>query len=212
MTVSSTKTFLEVANEVLLMAGERPTTSLTSNPVARKVASVLKESVLEIALLDDWAFTRERINALSWVGGKADLGDVQRIVGVNYGKHPVLYLDPIDFDIRIGVGAPVWTVDGYGSVRVSPEPLTGEDQLKYTFEVIKALVTPEDDNDTFPLPDRLMPLVTKRSLYLFVLRHLDDASLAAQYNNEFEMMVQLLRNRERYRPRGAANMYRGRRR
>lgn len=215
--VSSTKTFLEVANDVLLMAGERPIASLASNPVARKVASCLSEAVLEIAILDDWSFTRDRISAISWSGDTANLGDVQRVIKVLYGDvasglRNLRYLDSTLFD-GVPVGGSVgysggWAVAGYGAVRLRPEPTTDEEKNKIKFDVIRALVPPKQDSDRFPLPDRFMPLVTKRALYLFVLRHLDDTALAAQYNNEFEIMVQLLRNRERYVPRGSANMYR----
>lgn len=206
----STKTVLEVVNDLLLMSGERPVLSLTSTPVARKATSVLQEAILEIALLDDWAFTRQRIGALSWLGNKAELGDVQRIVRVVFGKTIYQYIDPETFLSSELVGN-YWTTDGYSSVLVGVTPLTNADQLLYKFDVISSLSPPMLASAKFPIPDRLMPLVSKRALCMFVLRHLDDAALAAQYNNEFEVMVQLVRNRERYVPRGSANLYRGRR-
>lgn len=213
----STKTLLEVVNDVLLMAGERPVLSLASTPVARKATSVLTEAVLELALLDDWAFTRQRINAVSWVGNKAELGNVQRIIGVVYDSYPYRYVEPATFS-KLGYGSATggnvgyWSTDGYNSVVVSRTPVTDTERLSFAFDVVTSLVPPTDALSKFPIPDRLMPMVTKRALCLFVLRHLDDASLAAQYNNEFEVMVQLVRNRERYAPRGAANLYRGSRR
>ena len=206
----STKTLLEVVNDLLLMSGERPVLSLTSTPVARKATSVLQEAVLEIALLDDWAFTRQRINALSWVGNKAELGEVQRIRGVVSGTTTYRYLEPERFASMVTPSGR-WTTDGYSSVLVGDTPTTNAAQLLYKFDVITALNPPTLPSDKFPLPDRLLPMVTKRALCMFVLRHLDDASLAAQYNNEFEVMVQLVRNRERYTPRGSENLYRGNR-
>jgi len=203
----STKPLLEVVNDLLLMSGERPVLSLTSTPVARKATSALQEAVQEIALLDDWAFTRQRINAFSWAGDTADLGDVQRIIGVVYNKTTYAYIDPATFD-RMTSNNNSWTTDGYSTVRVSRAPVTNAEQLAYKFDVISALIPPTTPNGKFPIPDRLMPMVTKRALCMFVLRHLDDAPLAAQYNNEFEVFVQLVRNRERYTPRGSANLYR----
>jgi hypothetical protein len=217
---SSTKTLLEVSNDVLLMAGERPVLTLGSNPVARKVAACLQEAVLEVSLLDDWSFTRERIGAISWVGERAELGNVQRVIRALYGEpstgyRRLVYLDSSDFDrIPVTTGDPVgacWTVDGYGAVRLTVAPSTVQYQNRVKFDVIKVLNPPTLDTHKFPLPDRFMPLIVKRALSLFVLRHLDDAGLSAQYDKEFELMVQLFRNRERYVPRGSANMYRGRR-
>ncbi|ASV43891.1 tail tube protein A [Cyanophage BHS3] len=207
---NSTKTLLEVANDVLLMAGERPTVSLNANPVSRKVASCLREALLEVALLDDWSFLRSRVNALAWTSNVADVGDVQRIVRViDTDGRTMPYVDVNDMDMGVG-GSRCWTVNGYGLVRFSFVP-SDDERPNIRFDVIRALQPPNADGDTFPVPDRFMPLVTKRALYLFVLRHLDDAPMAAQYNNEFELMTQMIRNRERYVPRGSVNMYRRRR-
>jgi len=220
--VSSTKSLIEVVNDILLLSGERPVNSLSS-PVARKAALCLQDAVLEIATMDDWSFLRADITALSWNVETANLGDVQRILRVSVfngtTKRSIPFVEPAQFDARQVASyssnampvTPCWTLGGYGEVRINPYPITNQGQSNITFSVIRVLMPPQNEDEKFALPDRYMPIVIKRGLSLFTLRHLDDSALAAQFNNEYEQILQNMRNRERNRPHDSINAYKGRR-
>ena len=91
---------LEAVNKVLENIGERRVLSVNT-PVARKAVEAVKDSVIDIASLNDWEWLKQWIPAQSWTNERADLGDTQRIHAVQYGDVLNGYRNIPDVDARV---------------------------------------------------------------------------------------------------------------
>jgi len=220
---SSSTTLLEAINRVLLDVGERSVLNVSS-PVSRKAQAYLGEAVYTITSYADWDFTKGRINAISWAGDTANLGDIQRITGVYYGTttnayRPITWVDVRDFDLSAPtpyddsfLSHPrIYTISGYGEVRLNPYPTGATGQSRIFFHVVKDLYPPTLPEGTFPIPERFMPLIIKKATALMLHRHLDDGASAQVVEAEFEALMGRLRARERGVSTGDLNMFRGNR-
>lgn len=214
---------ITAVNKVLEDVGERRVLNLGS-PVARKAVQALQTAVLDIANISDWEWLKDKIPAASWTLETADLGDTQRIHGVSVGSRetgyqPLAFIPVQEFDQMQIVPysnnekyvARYYTIDGYNKVRVNPYPINTDDKLALLFYVSRELVPPQYNEDKFPIPERLIPLIHFRACHYFCLSHLDDAAAAGQWANQFEAMVTRVRDRERMMPSKGTNLFKHRR-
>lgn len=218
----STTTLIQAANDVLLGVGERPIINFGSN-LGLKVKSAVTSATYDVGVLDDWSWLQDRRNADAWDGNKAVLNNRRRLYKVQYRPSAgqafidVRYVFPEEFDREIIQGYsssgtyPIkYTTGPELSVLLNPYPTTSDEQVKLWFTAVDTVQPPTTIEGTFPVPERFVELVKKRALYYMALRHLDDAQMAALFNNEFEMLAQRLRDTERSHTVGVLNMYRRR--
>lgn len=225
--VSSTKTLLSVANEVLLNVNERPKYNL-NNTLGNRVKACVSDAVVEVCSLNDWSWSISLIPALSWGDDTATLPDnVQRVLNVYWitplgNKCRLSYVSPTEFNLihrvgystvlNVGSYARFWTAgDGYNQVRAMPYPTDGVTQASIQFQVVSWVAAPTLDSGLFSMPDEFVSLVTKRATALFCTRHLGDPSLGAHFNTEYEALAQRLRDRMQRIPPSGYNIYRGNR-
>jgi hypothetical protein len=218
----STTTLLQAVNDVLLGIGERPITNFGSN-LGAKAKSTITTATYDVGSLDDWSWLITKRNADGWDGNRAILNNRRRIYNVQYrsavGK-PFIdarYVFPQDFDNETITGYSLpgsyplkYTTDSELSVLLNPYPTTTDEQIKIFFRTADVIVPPTTLNGTFPVPERFVELIKKRTLYYLALRHLDDAAMASMFNSEYEVLAQRLRDTERSHAVGALNMYRRR--
>lgn len=223
-----TTTLIELVNQVAQFCGERPQVNTTTT-VGSKIRQCIADALLEIGALQDWDFLIDTISASQWVVDEAYLGgDVARIKQVytvqDGIRHFIKFVDPMTFGLsrqysyssteNIGTVPRFYTMDGgYNKVRLLPYPTDDTTQQAVKFKVVKR---PPDlassDSSPIPLPSEFVLLLQKRACYLFCLRHTEDAAIAAQFNNEFEVYAQQLRSSRRMVPTSGYNIYRNGRR
>lgn len=219
----STTTLLQLANAVLIDVGERPIINFGSN-LGSKVRSAITSATYDVGALDDWSWLQARRNADAWAGNKAILNNRRRLYKVQYQPgsgapfQDVRYKFSEDFD-RLNItsysttnGYPIdYTTDAELSVFLNPYPDTNDERAKIWFTAVDTISPPTTNNGAFPVPERFVELIKKRALYYMALRHLDDAQMAAMFNNEFELLGQRLRDTERSHTVGQLNMFKRRR-
>lgn len=220
----SDTTLLQASNEVLRSIGERPLLQL-SGTTGDRLKDVFRQALRDVEALHTWDWLYNQIPAVSWTQDEAYLGDIQRLFTVSCGDtssgyRELNWVDFTDYDKQPitsysgkGDNAMWYTMTSNGKVKVNPYPLDSQAQQRIRFYVLQTLTMPSQDSSTFPvIPERFIPLVVKRASYLMALRHLDDTTGAAYFNNEYEILTQQYRNNERKAPTQQLNMYRRRRR
>lgn len=218
----STTTLLQAANEVLIDLGERPILNFGGN-LGIKIKSAMTSATRDIGLLEDWSWLIHRRNADAWDGHTAILTNRRRLFKVEYQTAPlqayqkVQYVDRDTFDrapilsYSVSGGYPLkYTTGPELTVELNPYPTTDDEKIKIWFSAVDAIVPPSTVGSLFPVPERFVELIKKRALYYMAIRHLDDASAASMYNNEFEVLAQRFRDTERQHTVGQMSMYRRR--
>jgi hypothetical protein len=220
----STSNLLQVINAALRSIGERPLLRL--NGVLADVArDSLTQTARDIEGLHRWGFLVNRTPANSWSGAIAQLSDYLQLISVEVGQdsrgfRQLQYVTPQSMrEIPIqpytatNDSARFFTELGDFQVQLHPYPNDVVAQARVLFQYRVPIALPSVETDVFPnLPERFIPLFTKKLSYNLAVRHLADMGLAQQYQSEFEFAVQQYRNRENQTTGRALNMYRGYRR
>lgn len=214
---TSNSTLSMVVNTVLENIGERRQLNLSS-PVSRKCIRALTDALTDIASLDDWEFSRATILAETWNNDVADLGNVLRVHSVSYGDASagfvsIPWIDEVHYNSlpvtyhSTNQRARVFTIAGYNKVRLNPYPITFDEKSKYRFKVTQSLSMPILDDDTFPIPERLMSLLVYKACSLMSISHLDDQQAAAIWDRQFSNLLLQTRARESNLPIGGINTF-----
>lgn len=215
----STSTLLDVCNEAFRAIGERPV--LTLNTVqGDRVKDCVKQALRDVEAMNTWDFLLVRAIALSWSGNTATLPTYQRLFTVSVGDaakgfKDLLYVPPTQFD-RMPVTpytgvtdqADYYTMISSGvQLSTYPADVTSQGRIRFTYQ--EPLTFPSSDSSVFPnLPEKYVPLLTKKVSYLMALRYLDDPQSASYFQQEFEQLVQQYRNYERNTPINRPSMFR----
>jgi hypothetical protein len=210
MNTSSTVTLLELTNRVLLNAGEQPARTTSETVAAKRASQQVKRAITDILLLGSWAFMRELITPTSYdnVTRTASYERALQVEDVWYGDkllQNVSWQDGANQTVTDGQPTQ-WMQVNFRQLRLSPWPATVEDQAKV---LITAYVTPtvmQADTDTPGLPEVFIDALVSRATGAFLIRHLADPALGNQFNNEFEVSIQQLRDIDRGVPRRVGNM------
>lgn len=210
----STVTLLGLANTVLLSLNERPLQNLSGLQGAQ-LSNIIEQALIKVSQLSDWDFLNDTRTANIWQAGRAVLDtDVQRIKGVYYAPPgtvtqrrlavPFVSREHFYTQYDIGLtysGSPAtgwpmaYTMDGWNVPVLHPYPSDVTNQQLVFFDVIRFVSMPTADNDVFDMPQFFIPLLTRRCSAEYALRHMEDAALASQFNQEFEVEAQALRDR-----------------
>lgn len=210
----STTTLIGLVNKVLLSMNERPLSNLNGIQGAQ-IRSIVEQSLVRVSQLNDWDFLEETRLASVWQAGRAILDtDVQRIKSVMYTpsgavdqrRYTVPFLCKEQFYRENNIGqtysgtpasaTPIcYTMEGWNTPVLHPYPTDVVNQNLVFFSIIRILTIPQEENGFFQMPEFFIPLLTRRCSAEYALRHLEDAALAAQFNSEFEVEAQALRDR-----------------
>jgi len=147
------------------------------------------------------------------------------ITTASNGFARVGYVNPPDFDSLPLVGYDDSTLNsgqglvprmytaagGYNTFRLNPYPTGAQGQAQIQFYVIKPLVSPTNPTDTFPMPERFLQLLYYRGSQVMCMQHLDDQNAAQFFMQQYQILTQQFRDRERNMPTDAATMFRYRR-
>ena len=210
--MQSTTTLLGLANNVLLSLNERPLRNL-SGLAGQQLKIIIEQSLLRVSQLNDWDFLRSTRNAASWQASRAVLdGDVMLVKRVWFqngtttqSRVIVPFLDKDEFystsygqsynSANLGTMPTKCTVEDWNVIALNPYPTDVQSQQTIWFDVVRYVELPASENETFQMPQFFIPLLTRRCCAEYALRHLEDAQLAGQFNQEFEVEGQALRDR-----------------
>ena len=221
----STRTKLDIANQILLNVNERPVKSLTG-ALGIRLNTSIRSAVNELNTLNDWSWLRQESSALSWTNEYAQLPTFQRIVDVKWlpddgfnRRIPLEFITQDTFDNMRKVGYDhnqparprYYTIGADKQVGVAPFPTVQTEKDKILFYYIGWTGIPEADSENFAIPEDYMEMVLMRASALFALTHLGDSGLAGTFSQAFEALAQRLRDRDRNIPSGGVNMFRPRR-
>ena len=218
----STENFLTVCNRVLENIGERTAANSTGTPVARKVATAVRDAVKDIASYHDWDWAKDYVFLNSWSNENATLIGVEVVHGLSYGDstngfYPVPWVDNQTFDrfpLQPSTGdldrPQMYTPHAGDKVRVNRYPTNGTQQNKFRAYVTLTLPAISNDSAFIPVPDFALPLVVYRSCMYMAVSHLDDAQAAGLWATQYESMLNRLRNRQRNLPTQRNNLFKRR--
>lgn len=227
MASTSTSTLLEVVNRVLLDVGERQVTSIT-NPASRKAEAYIQDAFYDIQDFHDWAWTSEEFTAASWSTDEATFNGLKRVREVFWNNDSDEPRDRIPY-VPISTYE-IFTVEDFNSTDdPDTKPLRytiiDEDTLKfnpYPTDVtaqtsIKVLgyrlySPPSTASGTFNMPERFIPMLIKRAVYMMLARHLGDLDAAQIHQREFEIQLKHQRDKDFMYRSGGINMFRAVRR
>lgn len=206
----TTTTLLELTNQVLLNAAEQPVRQVAETVASKRASESVKRAVRDIMSLGSWSFARRVLPPSAWDNTeRVAKHTLTEIESVWYDGVPLQFVDWQDHAHAVYTdGTPqFWTMVNYEDIILAPFPKDDtEAQAKvrvvgYTYPVPMVL-----DTDTPGLPGTFIDALVSRATGAFVLRHNADSTLANQFNNEFEVSLQSLRDRERGNPRRTGNM------
>lgn len=208
MNQSSTVTLLELVNRVLLNTGEQPVRTVTETVAAKRAMNSVKRAVTDIMLLGEWTFARAIVTPTGW-------DDVTQTMTHSLNQVEDVWVDnlllrhetwQVHAQSHVDVGTPqCWVQVNYETVRLAPYPDTSTKGLVrlvgYKYPTPMVL-----DTDVPEVPDVFVDALVSRATGAFLIRHLGDPGLGNQFNNEFEVSLQQLRDTDRGVPRRAGNM------
>lgn len=207
----STTTLLELANRVLLNAGEQPTRTLTETVAAKRAVLCVKRAVTDIALLGSWTFLRHVTSPTAFdnTAHTAEV-DLNQVEDVWYDGCPLRFREwQPQAQVKVSTGEPMtWTTVNHQLIQLDPWPGTTEQQAKVRVVGHKYPPVMQDGTDTPSIPEVFIDALVARATGAFFVRHLGDPGLGNQYNNEFEVTIQQLRDLDRGAPRRIGNMLR----
>lgn len=215
----STETHLELVNQVLLSAADQPVRTVNETVASKRASIALKRAVNDIILLGSWSFARKILPPTGAVFESNDVltfnnstrqvtHSLSQIEDVWYDGHLLHFVhwqDHARAEYTEGIPE-CWTQVNYNTIILAPYPTELEQQSKVSVVGYAYPVPMVDDTDTSGLPSSFIDALVSRATGAFVLRHTADASLANQFNNEFELALQSLRDRDRGSPRQTGNM------
>lgn len=223
---TSTSTLLEVANRVFLNANERTLTALTPL-IGQQVKECIRAAYYKIMREGEWLWTQQKGAASSWSSEVATLpSNTQRIKMVSWQNDdtdyiliPLTFLTRPEFDAYVLdtynsttlPGRPLyWTLTDYNIARVNPYPGDATERAKVLFYYQTIPSFPSSDSTTFSLPEDFIPLLVLIATAMFIKRHSDDAGLARNFEEEYQIEMIQLRARQMLVPNNSFNLYRGR--
>lgn len=219
----STRTKLQVANDVLLKINERPRNSL-QGALGDRINNALRTAVNEVNTLNDWSWLRREVQAQSWANEVATLRPFQRLQAVKWQEQnfrrrwPLQYVDPQTFDFLAkdsydsnNPQRPLWyTILRDKEVGIAPYPTDAAERGRILFDIIIFTGIPSNDSSTFDIPEEYLELVTYRAAAILAQEHIGSLEMAGTFNQSFEALAQRLRDRDRGVPSGGINMFRPR--
>jgi len=221
---NSTTTLLQAVNRVLLDVGERQVSNFAT-PAAAKAAAYLKDSFTDMQNFHDWEWTRAVLSATSWSLDSATFTNLRRIQNVvwnldNAGKRVIPHCDLLGYDqysiesfdsiISTSTRPHRWTQYTEDTIKINPYPIDATGQGRLKINGYQYLTPPENASDTFQCPERFIPTVIKRAVYMMTLRHLGDLQTAQLLEGEFERQLFIFRNKEALVSTKGTNMWRRR--
>lgn len=222
----STRTKLDVANQVLLNVNERPLNNIQGSPFGIRLEYALNQALNEIDTLNDWSWLYRTTTSLTWTNEFANLEPFQRILDVrwlptngNLRRMSLNYLPRDQFDWMEKTSydsnnpqRPVWwTIGDDKSIGVNPYPTDTLERVKIEFRYVGFTTLPANDQGTWPMPEEYLNLVVMRASAIFALTHLADANTAGTFSQAFEAQAQRLRDRDRTIPSEGVSMFKPRR-
>jgi hypothetical protein len=217
----STRSKLDIANEMLINVNERPRTTL-SGAIGDRINSALRQAITDINTLNDWSWLRETNTANKWVNEEAQLPVFQRILAVkwreqkNRRRHPLKFLSHDVFDEQpktaYNSSQPqrprFYTVLGDYKIAVTPYPTDTTEQARVEFDFITFVDVPDKESGKFSIPEEYLDLLLHRATAVFALTHLSDYQLAGTFNQGYESLAQRMRDKDRGIPAGGINLFR----
>jgi len=220
----STRTKLQLANDVLLNINERPRNNL-QGAFGDRINNAIRSAVNEVNTLNDWSWLRRQQTATSWQDEVAQLPVFQRLFSVKWKensgfkrKRPLKYVSrdvfddmPKDSYDSNNPQRPRWfTILDDKTVGVAPYPTDSAERARILFDFVRFTGIPSQDNGTFEIPEEYMQLVEYRTSAILAQNHLGDLQLAGTFSQQFEALAQRLRDRDRGVPAEGINMFRPR--
>ena len=206
--IASTTTHIELVNRVLLNSAEQPVRTINETVAGKRASVSLQRAVRDIVGLGSWSFTRR--------GGTPTFNDIERTISheltqvesVWFGEQTLKFVDWQDHAYAgYGDSDPLyWTSVNWDTIILAPYPTSVEQQSKVRVVGYSYPASMELDTDVSGLPEAFIDALVSRATGAFILRDHGDASLASQFNNEFEVAIQSLRDRDRGNPRRTGNM------
>lgn len=207
--VLSPQTHLQLVNQVLLSAADQPVRTVNETVASKRASVSLQRAVNDILLLGSWAFSRKVLPPSAWDDvARTFTHTLTQVEDVWYGERTLTFVDWQDH-ARAGYtdGEPsYWTTVNYDTIIVAPYPMDPEQQSKVRVVGYAYPVPMVADGDTSGLPSSFIDALVSRATGAFILRDHGDPNLANQFNNEFEIGLQSLRDRDRGNTRRTGNM------
>ena len=195
-------TFLEVANECLLLVGEREVTAF-NNPPARKARLALLRAVNLCHQLHSWRFLRQSVQTSTlsqWVGNVATIVAFRDVLGVYSGTTQLRQTNPqaIRRETVQGLvlGVPqYYSALGENTVSVFPNP-SDTAKLAMVFDIVAQPTLPSLPGDEFAYPVYFTSLCKVYAQYVLHLTHTTDMASADATQREFELLVHMTRTND----------------
>ena len=216
---TSTTTYLEVANAVLLNMNERTVPALTGM-LGTQLKNTIRSALNALADSSNWIWLDDTVNASSWSGSHAILDtNVSRVRAVSWSGGiayiPVDFVDRQQFDYRqivaySNVARPLrWTYVDQNIIALNPYPTTSDEQAKIWFYVQRNLSLPTSESGVFGMPEQFVELLILGATAMYALRHNEDSAMANAFNVEYQDKLTVYRNRHSTAPAQHVNMYPG---
>jgi hypothetical protein len=219
--MATTTTLIEAANRVLLDVGERSVTSLTSTPAARKAKAYLQDAFNDLQMFHNWEWAYALIPLNSFTNEQTTIDNCRRIRNVYWDNgtrsFPIKYVPLSTFLQRDIYGfdsgdepatrPTIWARVDEATLRFHPYPTDEDGRDSIRVEGIKYFPSPQGEGDSFPCPERFMPIIIKRASYMMYMRHLGDLNMAQYLEGEYMRLVQSFREQETITPTRAGNMF-----
>lgn len=202
-------TYLELINRVLLNAAEQPVRQVDETVASKRAGISLNRAVRDIMSLGSWSFARRVLPPILWDGpSRTFTHSLTEVEDVWYDGRTIKYVDWQDHAHSNNTdGVPsCWTTVDYGTIRLAPYPTTIEQQALVRVVGYGYPDGMNSNNDTPGVPGTFVDALVSRATGAFLLRHTADSVLSNQFNNEFEVAIQSLRDRDRGSPRATGSM------
>ena len=219
----STRSKLDIANEMLINVNERPRTTL-SGAIGDRINSALRQAITDLYTLNDWSWLRQTGKASKWVDEEAHFPVFQRLLAVkwkeqkNKRRHTLKFLSHDVFDEQPKVGYDssqpqrprFYTILDNYKIGVTPYPTDTIEQSRIEFDFIGFIYVPTQEGGKFSIPEEYLDLLLHRATAVFALTHLSDYQLAGTFNQSYESLAQRMRDKDRGIPAGGINLFRPR--
>ena len=214
----STTTLIELVNRVLLDVGERIVTVLSS-PAARKATEYCKEAFLDVQTFHDWSWQLDFFTATSWDNEKAVFDNIKRIRSMQFDNDRkrinVPYIDPPNFyesqeltSFTDNSAVPCnFTIIQEDTVALNPYPTDTAGQVRVKIYGYRNFPAPTLPDEVFDLPEYFIPLVTKRAVYMMLVRHLGELNEADALSLEFVTKLNFMKTQDKATTTRGLNMY-----
>lgn len=221
--MATTTTLIEAINRVLLDVGERQVTTI-SNPASRKAQAYLQDAFEDMQDFHDWSWSYREFTASSWDDEKATYNNLKRVREVFWDRgsnNPRLRIDYVpvstfelyqleDFNsVDDPNSKPLrYCILDDNTLKFNPYPTDTTSRTQIVVFGYEYFSAPTTKDETFNMPERFMNILTKRAVYMMLLRHLGDFNAAQLHEGEFQLQLKYQKDKEFKTPTGGINMHR----